>query len=196
MRIGIFGGTFNPPHNMHQHIATELLATNTVDKVIFLPDGPKYPKPGLIAYKHRYNMVKQMIEGMKNVEVSDLERQKNYYTYEVLAYFQQQYPTDTIYFIMGTDNLNELDTWKNYETILKNYFLLIIKRNKDNVNIIKQKYPNDQHHIKETVIETKAISSTQVRRDLAVAKPTLINPKVYDYIKQHALYQPRKEKEK
>ena len=60
MKIGIFGGTFNPPHNMHKNIAVNLIKNNYLDKVIFVPTGNRYNKKDIIDFKDRYNMVKLM----------------------------------------------------------------------------------------------------------------------------------------
>ena len=58
MKIGIFGGSFNPPHNMHLGIALELIKDKYLDKVIYVPTGDNYNKIGLISFKDRLNMLK------------------------------------------------------------------------------------------------------------------------------------------
>ena len=74
MRIGIFGGSFNPPHNTHLLIAKTLLKENIVDKIIFVPTGIHYEyKNNLLANSIRYQMVKLMIQNEPNLEVSDVE---------------------------------------------------------------------------------------------------------------------------
>ena len=147
MKIGIFGGSFNPPHNMHKQIALDLINNKYLDKVIYVPTGDYYQKDDLIPAPIRYTMLKIMTKDYPNLEVSDYEiKNKLVYTYQTLDYFRQKYPKDQIYFICGTDNLKELYTWKNYKHILTNYKLLVIKRNHDQVEeIIKyyQEYSNN-----------------------------------------------------
>ena len=74
MKIGIFGGSFNPPHKMHLNIIEELLNTNILDKIIIVPTGLHYSyKNNLISNEHRYNMLKIMTKHNNKIEVSDFE---------------------------------------------------------------------------------------------------------------------------
>ena len=136
MKIGIFGGSFNPPHNMHKNIALKLINKGYLDKVIFVPTGDKYNKDGLLNQKDRYNMVKLMIEGCDNLEVSDYEFNKLTYTYETLDYFKNIYKDDDIYFICGSDNLKQITLWRKYDYILRNYKMIVIRRNNDDIDKI------------------------------------------------------------
>ena len=133
MRIGIFGGSFNPPHFMHKSIAIELINNGYLDKIIYVPTGEKYPKKGLGTFEDRYEMVNRMIEGNPNLSSSDYEKDKLTYTYQTLDYFQKQFIGDEIYFICGTDNFKIINTWKNYQYILDNYKLIVIPRNDDDI---------------------------------------------------------------
>ena len=108
MKIGIFGGSFNPPHQMHINIARDAL--NMVDKVIFVPVGNAYQKDELIALEDRVQMLKLCLE--ERMEVSTIEDQNSQvYTYQTLRYFKEKYPNDQIYFICGSDNIKGIWTW-------------------------------------------------------------------------------------
>lgn len=188
MKIGILGGSFNPPHKMHKKIAIELIQKKYVDKIIFVPTGDAYPKAYLAKAKDRYEMVKRMIEGDKNLEVSDFEcRKEHKYTYETIQYFQEKYKKDTIYFIVGFDNLKELPTWKNYD-FLKTVPFLALDRNEESVEklIEERNYTN----ITPCKVPTKNISSTQIRQKIREGKncQKSISPKVYNYIEEKHLY--------
>ena len=129
MKIGIFGGTFNPPHKMHLKIALLLIEKNYVDKVIFVPTGNKYDRKDLNNEIDRLNMVNLMIKDYKSLESSDYELGKErVYTYQTLNYFKELYKNDEIYFICGVDNINNFETWKNYKYILDNFKVLVIAR--------------------------------------------------------------------
>ena len=93
MKIGIFGGSFNPPHNMHENIGKELLKRKYLDSIIYVPTGIKYEyKDNLLPNKHRFNMLKLMTAKEKKFSVSDHEFKKNViYTYETLDYFKKVY---------------------------------------------------------------------------------------------------------
>ena len=161
MKIGIFGGSFNPPHNMHKNIALDLIKKGYVDKIIYVPTGDNYNKKELIKFEDRYNVVKLITNKYDNLFVSNIGNDNNYkYTYQTLDYFQNIYKDDIIYFICGTDNLKEFDTWKEYKYILEKYKLLIIKRNDDNIDNILNKYKEYKNNIIITNIKPNIISST------------------------------------
>ena len=192
MRIGIFGGSFNPPHKMHKNIALNLIKNNYLDKVIYVPTGNKYNKNNLIDSIHRYNMIKLMISDVNNLDVSDYELKNTLtYTYQTLNYFKEKYIEDEIYFICGSDNLKEIATWKNYEYILNNFKILVIKRNDDNLKEIFKKI--NIKNIKGANIELDSISSTIIREKITrkESKKEIINyidEKVLKYIKEYNLY--------
>lgn len=188
MKIGIFGGSFNPPHNMHKTIALELLKKNYVDKIVFVPTGNKYNKKELIDVEHRIKMLQLLTQNNNNILISNYEV-KNVltYTYQTLDYFKKIYPNDEIYFITGSDNLKELTTWKNYKYILNNYSLLIIKRNDDNITDILKNL--NYKSILEVNIKSKNISSTMIRNDIKNNKSNKdIDANVLEYIKTKQLY--------
>ena len=89
MKIGIFGGCFNPPHKMHKKIAIELIKKHYLDKVIFVPTGSKYKyKNNLLSDNVRFEMLKLMCEDNNALEVSNYElKDQVVYTYETLDYF-------------------------------------------------------------------------------------------------------------
>lgn len=191
MRIGIFGGSFNPPHKMHESIATQLIDKGLVDKVIFVPTSNFYPKAGLISDEDRYQMLLLMIENKTNLSLSNYEFGRLTYTYETLEYFQEQNKDAEIYFICGSDNLEEMDTWREYKSILTKFKLIVIPRKHD-MNKLLEKYHEYQHNIKIVELENNYLSSTIVRKYLKEkdyeSVKEFINEKVLDYIKNNNLY--------
>lgn len=191
MRLGIFGGSFNPPHNVHKNIALKLIDNKYLDKVIYVPTGDKYKKDGLVSAQDRYNMVEIMIKDNPNLLISDYEL-KNVLTrtFETLDYFKGKYPNDDIYFICGTDNLKQIETWKNYEYILYTYKLLVIKRNGDYIEPLLNKYNMYKKNIIITNIKEENLSSTLIRNYLKDDKVDsgLIEQKVLKYIREKNLY--------
>lgn len=165
MKIGIFGGSFNPPHYMHKNIALKLIENKLLDKVIYVPTGDKYNKNDLVLSTHRYNMLKLMCKNNHNIEVSDYELKNDLvYTYQTLDYFKKIYKNSEIYFICGTDNLKNITTWKNYEYILKNYKVLVVTRNDDIGEIFNNiKYKDN---IIVANISKLDISSTIIRNNI------------------------------
>lgn len=194
MRIGIFGGCFNPPHQMHKAIAVNLIKNNYLDKVIYVPTGDIYKKQDLILFKDRYNMVRLMISNNKDLLISDIGNNENYqYTYQVLDYYKNIYKDDDIYFICGSDNLKELDCWMEYEYILSNFKILVIGRNNDDIDDIIYKYYKWKDNIIIANVELNYISSTQIRNHLKELGTTnitkdIIDKKVLEYIISKNLY--------
>lgn len=189
MKIGIFGGSFNPPHKVHKKIALDLIEKGYVDKVIYVPTGDNYIKKDLINFYDRLQMVKLIIKNNNNLEVSDIGNNNNYkYTYQTLDYFNNN--KDEIYFICGTDNLNEFDTWINYKYILENYKLLVIRRNNDDIAKILEKYKEYKDNIIITSINQEKISSTIIRNMLKNNENVVeyIEKSVKKYIEKNNLY--------
>lgn len=193
MKIGIFGGSFNPPHNMHKNIAKELIEKGYLDKVIFVPTGMKYEyKNNLLNDKIRVKMLSLMIRDEKNMKISKYElKNKTVYTYETLNYFKKKYKNDEIYFICGTDNLTYMDTWVKGIDILENYKILVIKRDTDDINEIIKRLKKYQKNIIITDIIPNNISSTKIRNMIKDENKNIndyLDLSVLNYIKRKKIY--------
>lgn len=146
-RIGILGGTFNPPHLGHLALAQESLERLKLDKIVFIPTYiPPHKKVHKDNAKMRYKMVALACKGNPKFEVSTIELRKKTVSYSVdtLRRLRNQYGKNTqLFFIMGSDSLGELDSWKDVDELLKlaNFVVMNrpgvrIKRLKKNVKLI------------------------------------------------------------
>jgi len=194
MKIGIFGGSFNPPHKMHFDIARNLIDKHYVDKVIFVPTGSQYKyKDNLVLDKARLEMVRLMIENEDDMMVSDFEL-KDYVVYscETLAYFKDKYPEDEIYFICGADNFSYIDKWKNGSEILANFKILVILREGNDIAYLLDKYKEYKKNIIVASVNLSSISSTMIREHIKNEQYTNLNKfldlKVIQYIKENKIY--------
>lgn len=194
MRIGIFGGSFNPPHNMHLQIAKTLLEKDVVDHIIFVPTGNHYSyKKNMESDKHRLHMLEIIANKNDNISVSDYELQDHaIYTCETLSYFQNIHPNDTLYFICGADNLSYIDTWKEGKYILSHYKILVMERENYDIKQLFEKYKKYQQNIILAPIPSFDLSSTKIRellkqKDEAAKKD--LDKDVYQYIIEKNLYQ-------
>lgn len=135
-------------------------------------------------------MLKLLTKNNNNLLVTDISNSNDYqYTYQVLDYFKEIYKDAEIYFICGSDNLKELDTWKNYKYILTNYKLLVIKRNNDNIDNILEKYKKYSKNIIISNIKEEYISSTYIRNNLNKEEiKSLLDKNIYKYILTNRLY--------
>lgn len=194
MKIGIFGGSFNPPHNMHINIGEELIKQKYLDRIIFVPTGIKYEyKTNLLPNKNRYDMLKLLAAKNDKFSVSDYEfNDKVIYTYETLNYFKNKYLKDEIYFICGTDNLSYIDKWKNGEYILNNYKIIVIARNTDKLESILEKYVKYKDNILVATIPPYDLSSTEIRNLVSLGKynelEKYLDHDIINYIINNKLY--------
>ena len=192
MKIGIFGGSFNPPHKMHKKIALDLIKKHYLDKIIFVPTGSKYKyKNNLLSDKVRLEMLKLMCIDNKDLDVSDYELKDHIvYTYDTLDYFKNKYKDDEIFFICGTDNFSYVDKWERGIYVLSNNKFLVIKRNTFDITPLLKKYKDYKDNIIVADIEENEISSTKIREMIYNNKRVkdYLDDKVLDYIIRNKLY--------
>ncbi len=175
--IAVFGGSFNPPTVAHINLAKQVLEEmNKIEKVIFVPVSTKYNKKGLASDEVRLNMLKSICNSQENLEVSDLElkSEKQLYTIETLRIIEKQNPGKEIYFIIGTDNLKELETWYKPDELLKNFKIIVLDRGEDNTDGIIEKSEFLKKYkssfIKLKNIKKMNISSSYIREQLKLGK--------------------------
>lgn len=116
MRIGVFGGTFNPVHYGHLRAAEEVRERLKLSKIIFLPAGrPPLKHSALAGARHRLRMTSLAISGNPRLEVSDIEcaRAGTSFTVETMLALRAQRPKDRLYFILGADAFSDLPLWKD-----------------------------------------------------------------------------------
>ncbi len=122
-RLGVFGGTFNPVHLGHLIAAQDAADAFDLSRVLFLPcDCPPHkPARQLAPAAHRVAMLEAALEGSLQFEVCDLEvrRGGTSYSIDTMRELARRYPGSEIYFIIGTDTLLELHTWKAVGELLK-----------------------------------------------------------------------------
>lgn len=193
MKIGVFGGSFNPPHKMHLDIGVQLVNKQYVDNVVYVPTGSKYKyKNNLLPDKNRLEMLEILTEKYEDLSVNDYElKDEVVYTCETLAYFKEVYPTDDIYFVCGADNLSYIDKWKNGEEILRNYKILVMKRKGEYIDELLEKFKEYKHNIVVADVEQRDISSTDIRERLKNNENVLdvLDKDVYEYIRKNKLYE-------
>ena len=133
MRIGIFGGSFDPVHIEHIRLAQSAVETLALDKLFIMPAYAPPHKKGkrLTEDFHRLETCRLAFSSLKNVEVSDYEIEKKgtSYTYLTCRHFKEQYPSAQLFWLVGTDMLRDFPTWKNPQSILNDCTLAVCARN-------------------------------------------------------------------
>lgn len=131
-KVALFFGSFNPIHIGHMIIASFVADNTEIDEVWFVvsPHNPLKKKKTLLADHHRLSMVRRAIENDARFRASDIEFHLDQpsYTTVTLAHLKEKYPQIQFSLLMGGDNLASLPKWKNYETILDNYPIIVYSR--------------------------------------------------------------------
>jgi nicotinate-nucleotide adenylyltransferase len=188
-RIGIFGGTFDPPHNGHLAIAKQALKQCALDRVYFVPAFLPPHKRDLAAQRtnHRLTMVKLAIAGKKQYKLSamELRRRGVSYTINTLEGFQEKFPNAELILVIGADNLAQFHTWKSPNKILQLASLAVYQRRGFNQSLENHNIAFQQ--IKGQLLQ---VSSTEIRNRIEKGKSIskLVPRSVEKYIKQHSLY--------
>ena len=133
MRVGLFGGTFNPVHWGHLRAAEEIRERFNLERVIFIPTNisPHKASRELIAAHHRLHMLEQAVKSNPYFLASDLELQRcgESYSVETISYFRQNAQDAlTPFFIVGVDAFLEINTWKNFRELFSLCNFIVMTR--------------------------------------------------------------------
>ncbi len=193
MKIGIFGGSFNPIHNTHLRIIDDVLNKKLVDEVWVLPcrDHPFNKK--FESAEHRVSMIKLAIKGMRNkkVKICDLELKsegKNY-TYNTINKLKEKYDYE-FSLIIGSDLLKDIKKWYKYSELVKEIKFIIFLR--EGYPIILPKGLKDACIIKEDPNNTSSSKIRNLLKD-SVKINNFVPIEVEKYIKRNKLYQRNRE---
>ncbi|MCW5896058.1 MAG: nicotinate-nucleotide adenylyltransferase [Bacteroidetes bacterium] len=191
MTIGIFGGTFNPPHVGHliaaEHVRTEL----AIDRILFIPAAipPHKVNDGIVAAHHRVQMLRLATQGNLAFEVSEIEivRGGISYTIDTLQHLKNQHPSDGLCVLIGMDNLAEFHTWKSPERILDLATVVVTTR----PGFTEDDVPNTmKRSVRICPVPEIAVASRQIRKRVAEKKSIryMVPDVVREYIHRFDLY--------
>lgn len=185
-KIGILGGTFNPPHIGHLIIANEVLNQLALDEIWFMPnqEPPHKQAPSNVTSEDRLEMVKRAVKGNPKfkVETIELNRTGRSYTFDTMHQLNALYPDFLFYFIIGADMIEYLPKWHRIDDLLKLVSFVGLKR------------PSYSEKTKYPVIQVEApsidLSSSLLRNRIMEGKSTqyLIPEEVRLYIEENQLY--------
>ena len=201
-RIGIYGGTFNPPHIGHMQAARQAVTALGLSKLLLIPayaPPHKAVLPGNSpTARQRLQMLRIAAAGCPEIEVSDMElrREGVSYSWETVEAVKRQYPGAELVLLMGTDMFLSFDTWMHPEEILKNASLGVFYRGDkgEQPAIAKKKAEMEATGVTVYLVRNDVIpiSSTQMRRLLAFRCAGEFLPEgVLDYIRENHLYDTR-----
>lgn len=196
--IGLFGGTFDPIHNGHLHIARSFADELDLESVILLPAGDPYHKTApRTAAHHRLAMAEIAAQADSRLAVSDCDivRQGATYTHDTVQIFRQHFPAAELWLLIGMDSLLQLHTWHRWQNLVRQCRIAAAPRPGSSLaqapaplqNWLAEALPQGRLHILQA--EPLPISSSQIRQQLATQHTSPdIPPEVLGYIRQHQLY--------
>ncbi len=204
MKLGIFGGSFDPPHRGHVRLAQEARSRLGLDRVLFVPTAnpphkadsdhaPVAPAPC------RFAMVEMALLGEEGLYASPFELRvdRTTYTVETLEHFRAEEPEAALHLLLGSDSLAELDTWRRWRDLPKLARLVVLGRRGSEPEAIRGELPSDLRELldrgemdllADLLID---VSSTEIRRRLARGdRPgrEWLSPLVLDYVTKYSFY--------
>ena len=198
MRLGILGGTFDPPHVGHLILAEEARQALELEQVLFVPAGAPWRKAGqeLSPREDRLAMVQLAVGDSPHFAVSilEIEREGPSYTAETLAALHQQLPDDSeIFFIVGQDSLADLPNWRQPQRIISLARLAVAVRTDweaAKADALEKEVPGISQRLVWLNMPRIDISSTAVRDRVrqGISIRDWVPPAVEEYIRQHGLY--------
>jgi len=197
VRLGVFGGTFDPVHNLHLFIAESARLLEGLDRVLFVPtNNVHYRNKPLATAKQRSEMLRLAVASNENfaLDESDLQDDATGYTADLLPRLHERYPDDTLTFITGADSLAE-SSWVRFEEVLESLEAFVIAPRAgiaaDTLTRVVSAVPSAlRSRIKTLNLPEMPESATLVRTMLSQGRSAryLVPEPVWEYITAHELY--------
>lgn len=197
MRLGIFGGSFNPIHNGHL-LAMQIFAWQmSLDRVLLTPTAVSfYKNTDLTAFEHRVQMCRLAAQGLNHVEVCEFEKshRKGMPTFELIKAVKKPYPGSELFLLMGSDIFTRLLIWQNVDDIIASASICVLVRqldeDQDAIERTSQAVRERGGFIHFLQVQALSVSSTQIRERQATGFPisSLVPPEIEAYIQTYNLY--------
>lgn len=185
-KIGLFFGSFNPIHIGHLILANYILENTDMDELWFVvsPQNPFKEKKSLLKDHNRLDMVQLAVKNYPKMRASNVEFSlpQPSYSIDTLTYLKEKHPDYHFALIMGEDNLETLPKWKNAQTLIENYQIIVYPRlSEDSEKEKKMPLHANISLIKAPIIE---LSATEIRKMLKEGKNVrpMLPPEVFEYL--------------
>jgi len=193
MRIGIFGGTFNPPHVAHVSIAKRAIEQLDLDKLLVFPCGQPPHKFCSVPKNVRAELSRLAFSDLNKAELDEFELNKvgKSFTVETVAYVKDKYPLAELFLIVGGDSLRDLDKWREPRSLCADCTLVVAARpGSDLMSSAERARQNYSAKIKFLNVDEDDVSSTEIRlkRQFCFDFERYVPEKVAEYINQKNLY--------
>ena len=197
MRIGIFGGTFDPPHVGHQILADEAVAQLNLDRLLWVltPDPPHKQGQMITGLDCRLEMVKAATANNSAFELScvDIDRHGPHYAVDTVQIIKKQFPSAELFYIIGGDSLHDLPSWYHPQQLLAEVDgLAVMHRPGDQIDLrlLEEKLPGIGAKIRYIDAPLLEISSRQIRERISHGEGYryYLPPAVLNIIQRENLY--------
>jgi nicotinate-nucleotide adenylyltransferase len=195
MRMGVFGGSFDPPHAAHFALAESAIAVLQLNELRVIPTGQAWHKPrALSAAHHRLAMVKLAFAGVPHVVVDsrEIDRTGPTYTVDTLRELRAQYPQAELFLVIGEDQAQALQTWHEWQEVLQLAIICVAEREDLTGATPRFTAPKAyESRFRRLQMPAMPISATDIRTRIATHQcvaPLVFEP-VARYIDDHHLYQ-------
>ena len=197
MKIGIYGGSFDPVHKGHVNAAVNFMEELSLDKIIIIPAYQPPHKKGLAMTpsEHRMNMCRLAFGDMENFEVSDIEIQRadEGYMADTVEQLREMYPDDELFLLVGGDMLLSFRRWYEWHRITDEAVLAVAARNWEDDAALEAEAAilrSSGAEVRIVPIDVKELSSTEVREAVRRADDisSMVPKGVDEYIWDHYLY--------
>lgn len=196
MKTGIYGGSFNPVHNGHIHLAETVMKDCRLDRIFFVPSkiSPHRSSAEYISGGDRLEMLKLACSGNERFHVSDYELKQNRVSYSIytVEHFRRKFPEDDLFLLIGSDMLLTFDEWYCFDKILSYVNLCVVSRNVGDIDALRKKSrelsPDGRIFI--STAPPEVVSSTKIRKKILKNSDfsCYLDEKVVQYIRLKKLY--------
>lgn len=204
-RIGLWGGSFNPPTLAHKSLSDYAFSVLNLDLLYWIvsPHNPEKDAATLAPFPDRLAMVTQLLESQPDRVATDIEeKQGSSYTIDTVRKFRQERPDDHLFFLMGTDNWLGFHLWGGYAEIMENVSIIVLQRpggktieDAESTKIFADNRVDAPEKLGKSkswyVLDNpvSAISATQARQELKEKNTSdILAPETLRYIREHGLY--------
>lgn len=193
MNVGIFGGSFDPPHTAHSRIAEFARSNFGLELILWVPayDPPHKSQNQLTQYQNRLGMVRAATADHRSFRVSDIEStiERPTYTVRMLDALRERYPDAEFYLILGSDSLKQFHSWLRPDVIAQRVQFLVYPR--AGYSVAETDLPEYLHgRVQFMEAPEIAISAEHIRSRFSGGQPVrhLVSDDVLSYIVKHRLY--------
>ena len=196
MKIGLYGGAFNPVHNGHLALAEHFKNALELERLIFIPTHvpPHKSVDGLVSGEHRINMLSLALSGLDYCSVSDIEfrREGKSYTYDTVCELKKIYPDDEFFLIVGADQYFDFQKWYRADDLLRRVTVCSAARENNQYRQMLE-YKSKHDNMQNTVVcnfDVTEISSSKIRNMISTGQSVteFVPDSVLWYIKENNLY--------